>query len=333
MKSYTGISRDHSGSMQGLASKALQDYNQNIDSIRKGAIEHGIDTIVSVVECGGGVRDVVVNSSVTSLKPIAHYPTPGRNTPLFKSVERLIELLERAPDAGSDDVSFLIMAITDGQDNIATHREVDELVKKIRLLQMSDRWTFVFRVPVGYASHLSALGIPRGNIQEWNQTEKGFEEATQVTTQSFGNYYSGLSRGIKSTSKFFTNIDTSVMKQEIKKLDDVSSQCSIVKIERRNNIKDFIEGKFKRTYVKGTAFYELQKTEKVQPQKQIAIRDKTSGKVFTGYQARGLLGLPRDTYIKLVPGYNGNYEIFIQSTSSNRILNPGTQVLYWPNKI
>lgn len=56
MKQYVGFSRDHSISMRPLQVAAKNDYNQNIDAIKKAAVKEDIDTIVSVVECGTAVR-------------------------------------------------------------------------------------------------------------------------------------------------------------------------------------------------------------------------------------------------------------------------------------
>ncbi len=121
MKNYIGISRDHSASMRPLVREAAKDYNSKIQAIREGAIQHNQDTIVSVVECGTGhtskVGRVVVNSNVTALQPIGSYQANGQGTPLFDSVGELIEMFQSVPDYDSPDVSFLVMAITDGAEN------------------------------------------------------------------------------------------------------------------------------------------------------------------------------------------------------------------------
>ena len=80
----------------------------------------------------------------------------------------------------------------------------------------------------------------------------------------------------------------------------------------------------------GSAFYQLTKPERVQGHKAICIREKHSGKVYSGDAARDLLGVPKGGEIKLYPGKVGNFDVFIQSTSVNRNLLPGTEVLYWP---
>ena len=84
MKNYIGISRDHSGSMSGITTAAMRDYNQLIQDINTASKSEGIDTVVDVVECGrksarygAENRMVVVNSSANALKPITSYPADG----------------------------------------------------------------------------------------------------------------------------------------------------------------------------------------------------------------------------------------------------------------
>ncbi len=82
----------------------------------------------------------------------------------------------------------------------------------------------------------------------------------------------------------------------------------------------------------GAAFYARSKPYKsVQRYKLIVIRDKNSGEVYAGQSARDLLNLPTQGMISLSPGNHGNYDIYIQSTSVNRKLVAGTNVLYWEN--
>jgi hypothetical protein len=97
-------------------------------------------------------------------------------------------------------------------------------------------------------------------------------------------------------------------------------------------IGPFVEKKTRTAYQRGSAFYELVKTEKaVQASKLIVIRNRRDGAVYAGQSARDLLGLPTQGTIKLSPGDHGDWEIFIQSTSSNRHLPVGSKVLYWAN--
>jgi len=328
MKQYVGISRDHSGSMSHLANAAKSDYNNIIQALKNASDQHDADTIVSVVSHQGSIKREVVNSSVNSLSPLRTYPTPGGNTPLFDSVDELIDMLTVVPDAGNADVTFLIMAVTDGQDN-SSNISGRALGEQIRKLQNTDRWTFVFRVPRGERRSLEALGIPPGNIQEWDQTEYGMRESTDQTLSAVTNYYGNVSRGIRSTQTFYADLSHISSRTAKMMMLDISREVQIWPVDHRTSIQDFFELK-RGFYEKGTAFYQLTKTEKeVQDYKMIVIRSKTTGAVYAGVNARTLLNLPVNDTIRLAPGNHGEWDIFIQSTSTNRILLPGTSVLYW----
>ena len=337
MKQYIGISRDHSGSMQSLKAAAMKDYNDSITAIKNASLNNNIDTIVSVVKCGVGqgvVQQEVVNSNVQILQPLRFYTAEGQ-TPLFDSVGMLIDMLRTAPDVNDPNVSFLIMAITDGEENYSRYWSSAKLADQIKILQSSDRWTFVFRVPTGYARHLVGLGIPSGNIQEWDTTERGLREASERTVDAFQNYYAVRSTGVKSTDSFYANMAAVSASDVRAAMTDISIGVKIWPVTKGGMmIRPFVEKQLGHGMILGAAFYQLNKPEKaVQDYKQIIIRDKQTGSVYTGRGARQLLGLPVAGTIKLAPGDHGNYEIYIQSTSVNRKLIAGTNVLYWDQAV
>jgi hypothetical protein len=334
MKNYIGISRDHSGSMSMIAAAAGRDYNDNIASIQEGATEHNIDTIVSVVRCGTGrpARNVMetTNSNVMALKPLTDYVADGGSTPLFDSVMMLIDQLSAVPDADADDVSFVVMTITDGQDN-SSKTTAKQLADRIKKLQATDRWTFVFRVPRGDKAPLVRMGIPEGNILEWDQTERGVQAASAQTRSATKAFYAARASGAKSTDKFYADMSTVSLKEVKANLVDISKEVDVYVVGANNDgvqIRDFVEAQGV-TFTKGCAFYMLSKTETVQEYKQIAIRDKQSGAVYSGYAARDLIGIPHYGDNKVAPGQHGQYEIFVQSTSVNRKLVKGTNVMIW----
>jgi NADPH-dependent 7-cyano-7-deazaguanine reductase QueF-like protein len=335
-KNYIGISRDHSGSMGHIAGAAARDYNSNIASLLEASIAEKQDTIVSVVKCGVGHRGIVVrevvNSTVSKLQSLNErdYTTDGAYTPLFDSVNELISILQAVPDANDPNVSFVVMAITDGFDN---HSRLSgyELGRKIQQLQATDHWTFVFRVPRGNKQALVNLGISAGNILEWDLTTRGVEVASAATNVAIRSFMSSRSKGMTSTNDFYTTDLSQVSKATVKaKLVDISSQVEFFGVRSPEMIRPFVESQIHGTMNKGGAFYQLTKKEdEVQDYKQIAIRDKKSGSVHSGLEARNILGLPFNGTVKIAPGNHGQYDIFIQSTSVNRKLVPGTQVMYW----
>jgi hypothetical protein len=334
MKQYVGISRDHSRSMFNITGPAARDYNDNITAIRDAALATGLDTIVSVVKCGVGVKAIVereiVNSNVQVLKPIHAYIADGSGTPLWDSVGELIEIMSGVPDASDPEVSFLVMVITDGEENHSQRWTADRLSRTIQDLQASDRWTFAFRVPRTFGARLARFGIPEGNILEWDQTVRGVTVASQATQTAVSSYFTNRGQGVRSTNKFFadlSHVKSSTVRQV---LHDISAQVARYFVDPQVHgvaIRPFIEAYM--PFKVGTVYYQLTKTEKVQDHKNICLCDRATGAIYSGTAARDLLGLPHNGLITLAPHNLGNYDVFVQSTSVNRKLVGGTTVLYW----
>ena len=245
----------------------------------------------------------------------------------------MIEQLQAVPDATDPEVSFIVMVITDGEENSSKKWSGASISKKIKELQATDRWTFVFRVPRGGWRTLVGYGIPDGNILEWDQTTKGVQAATAATRSAVKSFYAARATGVKSTDKFYADLSTVSLTEVKQALVDVSNQVDVYVVDKNNDgvqIRDFVQAQGI-TFTKGCAFYQLNKTEEVQDYKQIAIRDKQKGAVYSGFAARDMLGLPQTGTCKLAPGQHGQYEIFIQSTSTNRKLVKDTNVLVWAN--
>lgn len=338
-KSYIGFSRDHSGSMRSIANAARIDYNDQLKTIQEASTLHNQDTIVSVVTIGQGQRATVgrevVNSNVQVLSPIPQggYKADAPGTPMIASVFELINIMSRVPDALDPEVSFLVMVTTDGQETENRGRG-PELAQKIRELQGTDRWTFVFRVPKGGARELAKLGITNVNVFEWDQTERGVQVSTKANTEAFTEYFSGRAKGMKSTTRFYANMaDVSIT--EVKSaLVDISAQVTFLPVSQAEDqmvIRPFVEDRTGKPMLRGAAFYELKTLEpRVQANKRIAIRDKATGAVYAGDAARQMLALPTVGTVRLSPDDLGQYKVYIQSTSVNRKLDAGTELMYWP---
>jgi hypothetical protein len=336
MKNYIGISRDHSGSMSHIAQKAAEDYNSTIQVIKDQSKRFNIDTIVSVVECGVGRpavnKFVVKNSSIDKLVPMGKYEyhATGNATPLFDSVLMLIKQLEAVPDYDDPTVAFLVNVITDGVDNNSEYGSVNELIRKIKNLQNTDKWTFVFRVPKGSKTRLVQMGIPSGNILEWEQSERGMQESTVATTQAFESYYNTRSMGATSVNKFYADLSNVSVADVKANLVDISKDVLLFMVTPADDgmqIRDFINMKNHNKFVKGNSYYQLTKTETLQEYKEIFIQNKLNGHVYSGASARHLLGLPLTGAVKVAPGNHGTFNIFVQSTSVNRKVVKNTFVM------
>jgi hypothetical protein len=338
--SYIGFARDHSGSMRSIRAHAARDYNSTISGVREASVASGQTTIVSVVELGYGstdlVRHVIRNQPVDTLTPIPEgaYSADGYGTPLWDAVGALIEDFEALPDYANPENAYLVMTTTDGGENASRKWNPSRIMQKMAQLVSTDRWTFVFRCPRSDVKVLLRAGVPEGNILPWDQTAAGVQAASAATTAAFSDYMTSRSMGVKSTTRFYANM-ADVKVEDVKAVcTNIGAEVQFLPVgptEHDTQIRDFIEARTGAKMLKGAAFYQLSKGElKVQGYKLIAIRNQKSGEVFAGPAARQLVGLPTFD-AKLSPDNLGEFDVFIQSTSTNRKVVAGTSVMYWPN--
>ena len=332
MKNYIGFVNDHSGSMNDLVKAAIRDYNTNITAIKDAASREMLDTVVSVVGVGypkgiDTVTRMVQVSNPHVLKPVTKWACNG-GTPLYDGIGSMINLLESLPDADLEDVSFLVLITTDGEELHSRCNTADGLRKTIERLQATGRWTFVVRTPNSNERKITCLGIPKANIQQWDTTDKGMAESTAKTTAAMNTFFTARSAGAKSTNAFYADAS----KVNVAALEDVTAKISLYVVPDADNgieIRPFIL-RYRMEYLKGSAFYQLTKTEaKVGYMKQILVRDRQTGKFFGGKEARDMIGLPHDRNARLHPGDHKGFDLFIQSESINRKLVGGTGVAYW----
>lgn len=81
-------------------------------------------------------------------------------------------------------------------------------------------------------------------------------------------------------------------------------------------------------FKKGRGFYEFTKPELIQEYKEVVLRDKATGDMFSGDKAREMIGLNPGQRARLKPAHLEKFDVFVQSTSYNRNLIGGTRFLY-----
>lgn len=283
------------------------------------------------VECVIYDKDVL---RMPSLKQL--YRAGGMTALLAAALKSQRELAQTAQLYG--DHSFLTFVLTDGQEN-ASHRCPDAPARDPRALvravaemieTQDDNWTLAVLVPdqMGKREAMQC-GFPKDNIAIWDATStQGLEEAGQVIRQATEQFMVGRTQGIRGSKAVFSTGAKAVNKDTIKAagLTPVDpSQYQLIPVARDAAIRDWVV-ECGHTYRTGGAFYQLTKSEKIQAQKQIAVLEKKTDRVYTGPEARALLGLP-DVEIRVKPDHNDDFTIFVQSTSVNRKLVANTRLL------
>jgi len=204
---------DSSGSMRSIREPARRAFNATLEATQKKAAELGQPfdvTLVIVREDRGTVRFVLKDGSqgrhpLDAFQPLAAGDYwPNGDTPLFRGTWEGIRYLLRT---GHEDTSsidaYLVTVITDGEDTEHTHAKL--LADLIREVQATDRWTVSFAVPRGHYKQAlcGTLGLPAGNVAEWEQTDEGAERLGGIMGQSMSHYALSRSVGQTKTVDFF----------------------------------------------------------------------------------------------------------------------------------
>jgi len=336
LQTHVAFCIDESGSVRQIIRPLVKAYNKTVGDIRDAVLAEGQEASMTALAFGDRVlkhRILYVGQQVQTVTPLKHTDlNPTGMTPLFDSVYRAIKKLEELDD-GKEDTTFIINTVTDGFENNSIDPGVNKTLELIEEKTALDRWTFAFLVPIGHSTKFCRkYRIPSGNVQEWDEkTAEGTEQAFAISSVAYQGYFKDRSRGIRSTKSFYSDTSNLTVREARKALSEITNQVTIITATETCNIREAVERAGK-PFIKGAAFYHLIKTEKrVQPYKLVALQVKSSGKIYCGQDARNMLGIGglAET-VRLVPGDHGKFDIYIQSTSYNRKIPAGTNVLYWP---
>jgi hypothetical protein len=339
-KTLFALCVDASGSMSSIPTACtVAAVNSVLDSIRQSAAQHDQDVEVMMTLFGTGPGYIKQVFGLTPVDRVQHLRAdqyrPDGQTPLFECIGRSITVLRCHPAASNPDVSFFVHAITDGEENqsSAPYRP-DQVNDMIAQAQATDRWTFAIQVPKGREAGFAARwNVPAGNVQGWEISRAGFEQASVLTSAAIGSYVKMRSSGLRSSKSVYTTDMSAVKLEDLRaKLADVSDQVKTWKVEREVDIKTFAEYRTGQPYVLGSIWYCLTKRETIQSYKGIMIRVKGTRQFYTGPETRRLIGIdPNDKQdATIVPGNHASYDIYVMSTSRNRRLVRGTDVVFLP---
>jgi hypothetical protein len=327
---------DASGSMHNILAPTEKAFKQYASDLRKIESDTGVETRTSIYRfgCGGtsGVEKTHANLEIMELLKAKIPFTAEGQTPLLDCVGDATKGFDGIRPKTGEKVTFLVVCLSDGGENFSRRFNKETLKNLMQEKMQTDLWTFVFLGPRGSRGYFEQLGISTDNIKEWDQTEKGVTEAVSAVTRGTQLYASNYaSKGITKSTSFFSDASKISVSKAKKALDKLNGKFFEWKVPTECEIKELVEQKGYE-YEKGKGFYQLTKDEKaIQDYKQLMLRDKKTGDLFGGEDARSLLGFPSTGSIKVKPGNHGNWDIFVQSTSVNRKLVRGTILLYAKN--
>lgn len=286
------------------------------------------ETRITVYLFNDSAQCAIFDMDVLRLPSIGEFYRASGNTALIDATMLSISDLRMTPQKYGDH-AFLTYVLTDGEENASSTYHQWSL--KNTMSTLKDNETVAVLVPdhsaLVYAEY---CGFPKNNIAIWETTIEGLKNVSDVITRSADAFMENRVLGIRSSANIFTTSTEAVNTKTVNSKRMVSLERDkyvLLDVDQdKVEIREWVRQQ-DYDYVIGKAYYQLTKTEIIQPQKNVAIQNIHSGRVYTGPQARQALNLP-DVNIRVKPEHNPKYRIFVQSTSTNRKLVKGTKLLY-----
>lgn len=318
---------DASYSMQPHAKTLIKVTDAQIEYLARRSEELNQETRVSIYDFSTDVRCLVYDMDVLRLPSIDSLYSVRTQTALIDATLKSLDDLAKTATLYGDH-AFLTYVLTDGYNNASRNRPSK---LQDRLSRLPNNWTVAALVP-GRDEQRAAIsfGFQPDNVAIWDaQSAQGIIEVGQTIRDATENFMQARSKGgFTGTRSLFSTgtdaVNAQTVHSALTPLDDHA--YDILPVHHDSPIRDYVYSRGL-DYTIGKGFYQLTKTENIQPQKQIAIREKATGKVFWGDAARDLLGLPRGYQVRVKPDFNPEYDVFVQSTSVNRKVLSNTDLL------
>ena len=335
---------DASTSMASRAEETIKVIDNQTAFLAEMSKQTGRETRVTVYVFSDphNIKCAVFDKDVLRLASIREFYDPEGWTALLDATGLAIEDLQMTMQKYGDH-AFLLFAFTDGQENQSRRHSAHSLSTMIKGL--GDNWTVAALVPdVNGKLMARRFGFPDGNISIWNvNSDTGVEEAGQTMKAALTNYSVMRASGLSGTKNIFSTDPNAVNAATIQAagLKPLAKGAyQIVPVpkpqptegvlnkdkERVWEISSFVAKVNGGVYKVGKAYYKLRKQERVQGNKDLAILEIATNKVYVGDGVRAMIGLPEENKT-VAPDFNDKYEIYVQSGSSNRHLTPKDRLL------
>jgi len=211
---HVAIILDQSGSMESIKIPTLTGINEQIQTLRKNS--NGIETFVTLTKFNNEVEIEYFDRQLDDIKEFSTDDyIPSGMTAMLDAVGLTINRMKNDIDEGTDDVSYLLVIVSDGMENASkeyTWQQVKDLIKQCEL---DNKWTITY---MGANQDLwdvsNDLGINSNNITLFytnsiNNVTNGFN----ISTQGLMNYrmarMNNTAEGLEKTA-FYSNVGASI---------------------------------------------------------------------------------------------------------------------------
>lgn len=162
---------DSSGSMHSIREQAVENYNEQIRAFKQAAAEGNVK--VSLITFNNEVYEHLWSVPANDCTECTQgdYKADGW-TSMLDAMGHGIEKMRETTNVEDPENVYLMVVISDGQENASKHYTRPKLFEMIDSLQRTNRWTFTFMgCNESYIrQEAQSLGIPAANCAMWDNT-------------------------------------------------------------------------------------------------------------------------------------------------------------------
>lgn len=345
---HVALVLDASSSMHAHNTKVIEVADAQIRTLAIRSEELQQETRVSVYTFADSsrVHCVLFDMDVMRLPSIADlYRVDGMTALVDATFKARDDLATTSQIYG--DHAFLYFIITDGAEN-DSRRSKFSLGTLVQSLPAGHSMGFL--VPQGKTSvrHLEFLGVPSNMIAQWDTTSAdGFVGAGAQVAAATESFLTSRASGKSVTRSAFSTGESVLNEKTVAaNLDplpvDGYTACRNASADTKE-MKDFVEFNGLK-YRHGTHYYELTSATRslIQPIKKIIIVNRKTGQAFSdntvvrdasGKEVTGsplvrdMIGLSRTERVSVSADMNKKFQVFVQSTATNRHIKTGQHAL------
>ena len=208
LKNYVVLILDKSGSMKSIKNEVVGGFNDQIKEIKKKNTEFGMETKICLVTFSTFVDEPILwLEDIEKVIPLTDETyLPDGYTAMYDAIGTTIESLLKLPEAKDEDLSFLVIVISDGEENNSSKFNADKIAELISSCEKTGRWTFSY---VGANQDLKVvsqdLNININNTLAFMATADGYQKGSGQLTGSLGRWYGSRNAGARSVNNMFVD--------------------------------------------------------------------------------------------------------------------------------
>lgn len=195
---------DRSGSMESVRKEAFEGINLQLQTLKKNANKS--ITTVSYLQFDSELEWLFKDTPAEDLVDITwDQYVPRSMTALYDATGRGLTYLE-TNGRNDKNVAFLVIVVSDGQNNVMMEYTQDTIAKKIEELQGKGNWTITYLMAnIDVQVVQRGLKVNSGNIAQYNSTSIGTQDAFLRAASATQNW--GSARGMSAGGVAYASAD------------------------------------------------------------------------------------------------------------------------------